>query len=98
LATHDVVEALTTMTTHDVQHVLLEGGPTLAGAFVAAGLVDRVVAYVAPALLGAGSPVLGDAGIRTVAGALRLRTVDVTRLGPDVRIIAVRDGDIPEEV
>ena len=34
--------------------VLLEGGPTLAGAFVRAGLVDRVVAYLAPVLLGAG--------------------------------------------
>ena len=39
---------------HDVVSVLLEGGPVLAGSFVAAGLVDRVVGYVAPALLGDG--------------------------------------------
>jgi diaminohydroxyphosphoribosylaminopyrimidine deaminase / 5-amino-6-(5-phosphoribosylamino)uracil reductase len=93
LATHDVAAAMTSLTAHDVQHVLLEGGPTLAGAFVAAGLVDRVVAYVAPALLGAGSPVLGDAGISTLARVLRLRTVDVTWLGDDVRITAVRRED-----
>jgi diaminohydroxyphosphoribosylaminopyrimidine deaminase / 5-amino-6-(5-phosphoribosylamino)uracil reductase len=90
LATRDLDAVLATLTRADVQHVLLEGGPTLAGAFVAAGLVDRVVAYVAPALLGTGSPVLAGAGISTVAEALRLRTVDVTRLGDDVRITAVR--------
>ena len=93
LPTRDVAGALTSLTGHDVQHVLLEGGPTLAGAFVADGLVDRVVAYMAPALLGSGHPVLGDAGISSLARALRLRTVDVTRLGDDVRITAVRRED-----
>ena len=43
--------------------VLLEGGPTLAGAFVRAGLVDRVVAYLAPVLLGAGVASLAGTGI-----------------------------------
>ena len=71
-----------------VRHVLLEGGPTLAGAFLAAGLVDRVVAYLAPALLGAGPAALGDAGISTIADALRLDVVDVTMVGPDVRLTA----------
>ena len=50
---HDPAHVLDVLFVRDVQHVLLEGGPTLAGAFVAAGLVDRVVAYIAPALLGA---------------------------------------------
>ncbi len=72
----------------DIRHVLLEGGPTLAGAFVAAGFVDRVVAYVAPALLGAGHPTLGDAGIGSIDGARRLRLDDVAVLGSDVRITA----------
>ena len=39
--------------------MLLEGGPTLAAAFLRAGLVDQIVAYVAPALLGAGVAALG---------------------------------------
>jgi len=93
LATHDVAQVLGELYDRDVQHVLLEGGPTLAGAFVAAGLVDRVVAYVAPALLGAGASVLADAGITSVGAALRLRTTDVTRLGDDVRITATREED-----
>ncbi len=71
-----------------VRSVLLEGGAHLAGAFVAAGLVDEVVAHVAPALLGAGRPVLEDAGITTITEALRLTTTDVRRLGDDVAITA----------
>lgn len=71
------------------QHVvLLEGGATLAGSFVRQRLIDRVVGYHAPALLGAGPPVLGDAGIPTIASAVRLAVTDVTALGADVRITA----------
>jgi diaminohydroxyphosphoribosylaminopyrimidine deaminase/5-amino-6-(5-phosphoribosylamino)uracil reductase len=85
---HDPALVLKALAERDVVSVLLEGGPTLAGAFAAAGLVDRVVGYVAPALLGAGAPALGDAGITTIAGALRLRVDDVRLIGDDVRIIA----------
>ncbi len=68
--------------------VLLEGGPTLAGAFVRAGLVDRVVAYLAPTLLGAGVASLAGTGIGTLADGVRLEVTDVTRCGPDVRVQA----------
>lgn len=69
--------------------VLLEGGPSLAGAFARAGLIDRVLAYLAPSLLGAGAAALGDAGVMTIADALRFDLEDVQVLGPDVRISAV---------
>lgn len=88
LSSHDVGAVLAQLQDLEVRHLLLEGGPTLAGAFVAAGLVDRVVAYVAPALLGSGPPALGDAGISTIGDALRLQPDDVAQLGPDVRITA----------
>jgi diaminohydroxyphosphoribosylaminopyrimidine deaminase/5-amino-6-(5-phosphoribosylamino)uracil reductase len=70
----------------DVISVLLEGGPTLAGSFLAAGLVDRVVAYLAPALLGAGTPALVGGGITTIADILRLDVDDVSLVGPDLRV------------
>ncbi|MBC7373520.1 MAG: bifunctional diaminohydroxyphosphoribosylaminopyrimidine deaminase/5-amino-6-(5-phosphoribosylamino)uracil reductase RibD [Frankiales bacterium] len=66
--------------------ILLEGGPTLAGAFVAAGLVDRIVGYVAPALLGDGAHALGPAGAGTITAVHRFRLDDVTRIGEDVRL------------
>ncbi|MFE9844137.1 bifunctional diaminohydroxyphosphoribosylaminopyrimidine deaminase/5-amino-6-(5-phosphoribosylamino)uracil reductase RibD [Streptomyces goshikiensis] len=75
-----------------VRSVLLEGGPTLAGAFVAAGAVDKVVGYLAPVLLGAGRTALGDAGIDTITDALRLRITETVRIGPDLRVTAVPEA------
>lgn len=72
-----------------VRSALLEGGPTLAGAFLAARLVDRVVAYLAPRLLGAGRAALGAAGVATLAESIELEITEVARVGPDVRVTAV---------
>lgn len=83
----DLAALLQALARRDVVSVLLEGGPTLAGAFVAQGLVDRVVGYVAPALLGAGPAALQNAGVGTVSAAHRLRLDDVTRTGADVRLV-----------
>lgn len=85
----DIPALLAELFARGVRSVLLEGGPTLAGAFVAAGAVDNVTAYLAPALLGAGPAALADAGITTIARALRLDVTDVALVGPDVRVTAV---------
>ncbi len=74
-------QALATLHAHGRQHVLLEGGPTLAAAFLVAGVVDEVVAYVAPTLLGAGLNSVGDLGIGSMRDALHLDVQDVTVLG-----------------
>ena len=70
----------------DVRRVLLEGGPTLAAAFLADGLVDEAVVHLAPQLLGSGAALVGDLGITTLTSALHLHVTDVTRLGGDVQI------------
>ena len=49
-------------------------------------LVDRVVGYVAPALLGAGAAAVGDLGAGTISAALRLRLDEAVRVGDDVRL------------
>ena len=100
LRTHDPVTALAEL--HDLgrRHVFLEGGPTLAAAFVRAGLVDEVVVYVAPILLGSGAAAVADLGIGTIADALHLQITDVTTLGtgPDtnVRITLHGPSRLPE--
>ncbi|MEJ8277746.1 bifunctional diaminohydroxyphosphoribosylaminopyrimidine deaminase/5-amino-6-(5-phosphoribosylamino)uracil reductase RibD [Pseudonocardia spirodelae] len=88
LRTRDPGEVLTELTRRTVVDVLLEGGPTLAGAFVAAGLVDRVLVHLAPALLGAGPHALGDVGVGTIADIVRLHVDEVHRAGDDVVIDA----------
>lgn len=89
LRTHDPDEVLTALAGRGVVEVLLEGGPTLAGAFWRAGRVDRVLAYIAPALLGDGPAAVLDAGVSTITEAVRLTVEDVTMSGPDLRISAV---------
>jgi diaminohydroxyphosphoribosylaminopyrimidine deaminase/5-amino-6-(5-phosphoribosylamino)uracil reductase len=85
-------EALKALHDLGMVSVLLEGGPTLAAAFLSAGLVDRVVGYVAPALLGAGPAALADLGVGTIDDAIRLRLDDVVQVGGDVRVTMRRAG------
>jgi diaminohydroxyphosphoribosylaminopyrimidine deaminase/5-amino-6-(5-phosphoribosylamino)uracil reductase len=87
LRTRDPESALKELFARDRQHVLLEGGPTLAAAFVSADLVDEVVAYLAPMVLGAGLSAVGDLGITTISAALHLPVTGVTVLEP------LNDGD-----
>ena len=72
----------------DVQSVLLEGGPTLAAAWWAAGLIDCVLAFVAPVLSGgrAAPGPLPVPGTQRMDEALRLRDVEVATSGADARI------------
>ncbi|MDQ1680147.1 MAG: diaminohydroxyphosphoribosylaminopyrimidine deaminase [Frankiaceae bacterium] len=84
----DLRAALESLHARGLRHLLLEGGPTLAGAFVRARLVDRIVAYVAPRLLGSGLPALADADVGTLADAPAYRIDDVAMIGGDVRITA----------
>ncbi|WP_328541005.1 bifunctional diaminohydroxyphosphoribosylaminopyrimidine deaminase/5-amino-6-(5-phosphoribosylamino)uracil reductase RibD [Streptomyces sp. NBC_00344] len=84
----DIPALLAALHERGVRSVLLEGGPALAGAFVAAGAVDRVVGYLAPVLIGAGPAALADAGITTITEALRLDVTETVRIGPDLRITA----------
>lgn len=79
--------ALKALFDRGVRHVLLEGGPTVAGAFIEARCVDEVVAYLAPKLLGGGPSALGDAGIETIADAVTLDVDEIERIGDDVKIV-----------
>jgi diaminohydroxyphosphoribosylaminopyrimidine deaminase/5-amino-6-(5-phosphoribosylamino)uracil reductase len=89
LRTRDPAVALAELSMRGVVDVLLEGGPTLAGAFLHAGLVDRVLAFVAPMLLGSGPAALAEAGVGTITGAHRFSVDGITMSGSDVRISAV---------
>lgn len=89
LAMHDPDEVLEALTARGVVDVLLEGGPRLAGAFAKAGRIDRIVGYLAPALLGAGRCAVEDAGVSTITGIHRWSIEEVTMTGGDVRISAV---------
>jgi diaminohydroxyphosphoribosylaminopyrimidine deaminase / 5-amino-6-(5-phosphoribosylamino)uracil reductase len=89
LRTHDPDEVLGALAARGAVDVLLEGGSTVAGAFLRARRIDRVLAYIAPTLLGDGPAAVLDAGVSTITDAVRLTVQDVTMSGPDLRISAV---------
>lgn len=65
--------------------ILVEGGSRIAGALIRDGLVDRVVWFRAPTLLGGdGTPAVAGFGVETVAEAPMLRQVESARIGSDV--------------
>ncbi|MEE6177475.1 bifunctional diaminohydroxyphosphoribosylaminopyrimidine deaminase/5-amino-6-(5-phosphoribosylamino)uracil reductase RibD [Mycobacterium sp. 050134] len=82
IRTHDPMEVIKALS--DRTDVLLEGGPTLAGAFLRAGVVNRILAYVAPMLVGGPIAAVDDVGVPTIARALRWRFDGVDRAGPDL--------------
>jgi diaminohydroxyphosphoribosylaminopyrimidine deaminase / 5-amino-6-(5-phosphoribosylamino)uracil reductase len=88
LHTHDPKAALATLWEREVRTVIVEGGAAIHTAFLGEGLVDELNVYIAPALLGAGTPVFGDLGIRTMADALRGQDITLATLGVDCLITA----------
>ncbi len=69
LPTRDPSEALDLLFAAGVRHLMVEGGSRILSAFLAAGLVDELIVYLAPTLLGSGTPALEDLGITTLAEA-----------------------------
>jgi diaminohydroxyphosphoribosylaminopyrimidine deaminase/5-amino-6-(5-phosphoribosylamino)uracil reductase len=74
----------------EVQSVLIEGGPTLAWSAIRDGVVDRLVAYLAPKLVGGAAALglLGGAGVGSIGAAVPLEFESVDRIGADLRIVA----------
>lgn len=67
-----------------VDHLMVEGGASAAASFLRADLVDRLLLYRAPMLLGAGRPALGDIGLVSLDAAHgRWRLTDTRMFGPD---------------
>jgi diaminohydroxyphosphoribosylaminopyrimidine deaminase / 5-amino-6-(5-phosphoribosylamino)uracil reductase len=87
LRTRDPHEVIRTLS--DRTDVIVEGGPTLAGAFLRAGVIDRILAYVAPILLGGPIGAVDDVGVLTIAAAQRWRFDGEKRMGPDLRLSLV---------
>jgi diaminohydroxyphosphoribosylaminopyrimidine deaminase/5-amino-6-(5-phosphoribosylamino)uracil reductase len=87
IRTRDPQEVLRALS--DRTDVILEGGPTLAGAFLRAGVIDRIVAYVAPILLGGPVTAVDDVGVLSIAHAQRWRFDGITPIGPDVLLSLV---------
>lgn len=75
-------------TEKECNEVLIESGSTLAGAFIKAGMVDEIILYMAPKLLGHnGLPLFTIPGLESMADQIALEYSDVSLLGNDCRML-----------
>ncbi|MHB1172269.1 MAG: bifunctional diaminohydroxyphosphoribosylaminopyrimidine deaminase/5-amino-6-(5-phosphoribosylamino)uracil reductase RibD [Lacisediminihabitans sp.] len=84
----DLEKVLAELFARGIRHVFVEGGPTLASAFVAANLVDEYLIYLAPALIGGDRLSITDIGVGTIGDTKRLRIDAIERLGDDLLVVA----------
>jgi len=84
----DLEQVLAGLYGRGIRRVFVEGGPQVASAFIAAGLVDEYLVYLAPTLLGGPSTAVGDIGVATIGDQRRLRITATERLGDDILITA----------
>jgi diaminohydroxyphosphoribosylaminopyrimidine deaminase/5-amino-6-(5-phosphoribosylamino)uracil reductase len=83
-AMHDVKSPCDIATLENIDHLLVEGGAETAASFLREGLVDRLLLYRAPILIGRGKAALGDIGLANLADAHgRWQLTDARQLGSD---------------
>lgn len=85
LQSHDSADLLDVLESAEINQVLVEAGPTLGSALLAVGLIDEVVIYQAPKLIGAGKSWLEDIGVQSIDGALTLSFITSEQIGPDFK-------------
>ncbi len=85
----DLTGLLAQLGRREINEVLVEAGPVLTGALLSAGLVDELICYVAPKLLGENAQgMVRLPGLERLAHAARFDIFDVRAFGPDLRIMA----------
>lgn len=88
LKTHDLSSVLEALGSQGVKELWVEGGPTVASRFVAEGLVNEYLVYLAPKVLGGSRVALQDIGVGSMPEAVELKFESVTQLGEDILIRA----------
>ena len=76
--------------------LLIESGPTFGTALLRENLIDEIVLFQAPTLLGSGTPSIGDLGITNIAGRLDFEISDVEVIGSDLKITLFKSANSTE--
>jgi len=90
----DVGELLKELGREEITSVLVEGGGTLLGSLFEGGLVDKVIAFIAPVIIGGAGARLavGGRGAERIAQAIKLSNVNIERIGNDVMMCGYIKG------
>ena len=93
LQTRDLNQAMIQLRDRGVKHLWVEGGPQVASRFIAAGLADELVIYLAPMLLGGAKTALDDLGVASMPQAKHLQIIETRTLGEDLLVVAQPKGN-----
>ncbi|MCH1882264.1 bifunctional diaminohydroxyphosphoribosylaminopyrimidine deaminase/5-amino-6-(5-phosphoribosylamino)uracil reductase RibD [Agrococcus sp. ARC_14] len=92
-AGHELERELFALAASGIQTLYVEGGPTLASAFIRAGLADRLTVYLAPTLIGGPRTALDDLGVETIDEQRRLTVTRLEQLGNDLLVEATTESE-----
>ncbi|GEK81463.1 bifunctional diaminohydroxyphosphoribosylaminopyrimidine deaminase/5-amino-6-(5-phosphoribosylamino)uracil reductase RibD [Agrococcus baldri] len=92
-AGHELDRELRALAADGIQSLYVEGGPTLASAFIRAGLADRLTVYLAPTLLGGPRTALDALGVETIDEQRRLTVTRLEQLGSDLLVEATTESE-----
>jgi diaminohydroxyphosphoribosylaminopyrimidine deaminase/5-amino-6-(5-phosphoribosylamino)uracil reductase len=88
----DLAALLRDLAAREVNELHVEAGHKLNGSLVREGLVDELLVYLAPKLIGLGQPMASFGPLTALDQALPLRFVSSVTVGPDLRLVARVDG------
>ncbi len=86
ISTRDISELINFVTTEGFNQVLVEAGPTFGSALLVAGLIDEIVIYLAPAILGSGLCSVADLGIKSIDKKLQLSLISQEVIDQDIKL------------
>ena len=93
---HDFKELISLANDRGFNQLLIESGPTLGTALLREDLIDEIILFQAPTLLGSGKPSIGDLDITNISGRLDFEITDVEVIGADLKITLVTSAKSTE--
>lgn len=89
LKSHESTDLIKLLSDLEINQVLVESGPNLATSLLKLGLIDEIVAYIAPSILGSGSSFVGDLDISSLSERMDYQIHSFTQVGNDLRVTLI---------
>jgi len=94
ITSHDSKELLADLNSFGINQVLVESGSILGTALMRESLIDEIVLYQAPSIIGSGSRAIGDLGISTLTRALNWHISEVEMIGRDLKVVLTQANEL----
>ena len=96
IKSRNLKDLISLATERGLNELLIESGPNFGTALLREDLIDEIVLFQAPTLLGSGTPSIGDLGITNISGRLDFEISDVEMIGSDLKITLIKSANSTE--